>query len=32
MNPNYVEWDEIYRKYPLRSLPWELGKPKLFKF
>ena len=28
MGSNYKEWDEIYRKYPLESLPWELGKPR----
>jgi len=24
----YDEWEEIYRKYPAESLPWELGKPR----
>lgn len=28
MSSNYDEWDKIYRKYPLESLPWELGKPR----
>lgn len=25
---NYDEWDQIYRKYPLNTLGWELGKPR----
>ena len=25
---NYKEWDEIYRKYPLDSLGWEIGRPR----
>jgi ubiquinone/menaquinone biosynthesis C-methylase UbiE len=24
----YDEWDQIYRKYPLESLGWELGRPR----
>jgi len=24
----YEEWDQIYRRYPLESLPWELGRPR----
>ena len=28
MDSNYEEWDEIYRKYPLEELGWELGKPR----
>jgi ubiquinone/menaquinone biosynthesis C-methylase UbiE len=28
MSFGYEEWDEIYRKYPLDVLPWELGKPR----
>lgn len=28
MGSNYEEWDEIYRKHPLETLPWELGKPR----
>jgi len=28
MNSDYEEWDLVYRKYPLESLPWELGKPR----
>ncbi|NWF86713.1 class I SAM-dependent methyltransferase [Candidatus Bathyarchaeota archaeon] len=28
MNSSYEEWDQIYRRYPLESLPWELGKPR----
>jgi len=24
----YAEWDRIYRKYPLETLPWELGRPR----
>jgi ubiquinone/menaquinone biosynthesis C-methylase UbiE len=28
LNSNYEEWDQIYRRYPLESLPWELGKPR----
>jgi ubiquinone/menaquinone biosynthesis C-methylase UbiE len=28
MNSAYEEWDEIYRKYPLETLPWELGRPR----
>lgn len=28
MNSSYDEWDQIYRKHPLESLPWELGKPR----
>jgi len=24
----YEKWDQIYRKYPPESLPWELGKPR----
>lgn len=25
---DYEEWDRIYRKYPLDTLPWELGRPR----
>jgi ubiquinone/menaquinone biosynthesis C-methylase UbiE len=28
MGSNYDDWDRIYRKYPLESLGWELGKPR----
>jgi ubiquinone/menaquinone biosynthesis C-methylase UbiE len=28
MGSNYDEWDQIYRKYPLKSLGWELGRPR----
>lgn len=28
MNSSYDEWDQIYRKYTLESLVWELGKPR----
>jgi 2-polyprenyl-3-methyl-5-hydroxy-6-metoxy-1,4-benzoquinol methylase len=28
MSSNYGEWDQIYRKYPLKSWGWELGKPR----
>lgn len=28
MGSEYEEWDEIYRKYPLEALPWELGRPR----
>jgi ubiquinone/menaquinone biosynthesis C-methylase UbiE len=28
MNSSYDEWDQIYRKYPLEELGWELGKPR----
>ena len=28
MGSNYDEWERIYRKYPLGSLGWELGKPR----
>lgn len=28
MDSNYDEWDQIYRKYPLNSLGWELGRPR----
>ena len=28
MGSAYDEWDEIYRKYPLNELGWELGKPR----
>jgi len=28
MSSNYEEWNEIYRKYPLESLGWELGRPR----
>lgn len=28
MGSDYTEWDQIYRKYPLESLGWELGKPR----
>ena len=28
MSSDYEEWDQIYRKYPLESLRWELGRPR----
>jgi len=28
MNRDYEDWDQIYRRYPLEALPWELGKPR----
>jgi ubiquinone/menaquinone biosynthesis C-methylase UbiE len=28
MSSDYEEWDQIYRKYPLKSLVWELGRPR----
>jgi 2-polyprenyl-3-methyl-5-hydroxy-6-metoxy-1,4-benzoquinol methylase len=28
MNSNYDEWNQIYRKYPLEFLGWELGRPR----
>lgn len=28
MSSDYNEWDDIYRKYPLDELGWELGKPR----
>lgn len=28
MPTSYEKWDQIYRKYALESLPWELGKPR----
>lgn len=28
MISEYEEWDRIYRRYPLKSLPWELGRPR----
>ena len=28
MDSNYDEWDKIYRENPLKSLPWELGRPR----
>src|SRR3989304_3893887 len=28
MSSGYNEWDQIYRKYPLEELGWELGKPR----
>lgn len=28
MVSEYEEWDRIYRRYPLKSLPWELGRPR----
>jgi len=28
VDSDYEEWDRIYRKYPLESLPWELGRPR----
>jgi ubiquinone/menaquinone biosynthesis C-methylase UbiE len=28
MDSYYEEWDKIYRRYPLETLPWELGKPR----
>jgi ubiquinone/menaquinone biosynthesis C-methylase UbiE len=28
MTSNYGEWDQIYRRYPIESWGWELGKPR----
>jgi len=28
MDSDYEEWDQIYTRYPLETLPWELGKPR----
>src|SRR3972149_11348435 len=28
MSSDHAEWDEIYHKYPLDELGWELGKPR----
>jgi ubiquinone/menaquinone biosynthesis C-methylase UbiE len=28
MSSNYDEWDQIYRKYPVKAWGWELGKPR----
>jgi len=28
MNSDYEEWAQIYRRYPLEALPWELGRPR----
>jgi ubiquinone/menaquinone biosynthesis C-methylase UbiE len=28
MSVDYSEWDQVYRKYPLNELSWELGKPR----
>jgi ubiquinone/menaquinone biosynthesis C-methylase UbiE len=28
MSSDYDEWDQIYRKYPLESWGWELGRPR----
>jgi ubiquinone/menaquinone biosynthesis C-methylase UbiE len=28
MTSNYGEWDQIYRRYPVASWGWELGKPR----
>jgi ubiquinone/menaquinone biosynthesis C-methylase UbiE len=28
MDSDYGEWDRIYRAYPLKELPWELGRPR----
>jgi ubiquinone/menaquinone biosynthesis C-methylase UbiE len=28
VSSNYDEWDQVYRKNPLQSLPWELCKPR----
>jgi ubiquinone/menaquinone biosynthesis C-methylase UbiE len=28
MTSNYGEWDQIYRRYPVESWGWELGKPR----
>jgi 2-polyprenyl-3-methyl-5-hydroxy-6-metoxy-1,4-benzoquinol methylase len=28
MDSGYDEWDQIYRKYPLEELGWELGRPR----
>lgn len=25
---DYEEWDQIYKRYPLEALPWELGRPR----
>ena len=29
MGSNYDQWDQTYREYPLKSLGWERGKPRL---
>jgi ubiquinone/menaquinone biosynthesis C-methylase UbiE len=28
MDSDYEEWDQVYRRYPLEALPWELGQPR----
>ena len=28
MSSNYKRWDLIYKKYPLKELGWELGRPR----
>lgn len=28
MDSDYEEWDQIYRRYPLEALPWELSRPR----
>src|SRR3989304_627116 len=28
MDSGYDEWDQIYRRYPLEELGWELGRPR----
>lgn len=28
MGSDYSDWDQIYRRYPLKALGWELGKPR----
>jgi len=28
MGSDYEEWDQIYRRYSLEALPWELGRPR----
>jgi len=28
MDSDYEEWDQIYRRYSIETLPWELGRPR----
>jgi len=28
MENSYEDWDRVYREYPLKALPWELGRPR----
>ncbi len=28
MSRNYEKWDQVYRRYQLETLPWELGRPR----